>query len=128
MSVPNQNKSITIELEFSYSFSDYKICVEKFVVISEFSIYFSVSHFLWVVFSKSCAGLKIQSVHRVFHTPILVGLSRQLLSEATNKFLFGLQGAFIQLAKAVAVIQSNDVVRMAEYGMEGLVTKEEDWN
>ena len=110
MSVPNQNKRITIELEFSYSFFDYKICVEKSVVISELFIYFAISHFLGVMFAKSCAGLKIKTVHCVFHTPILVGLARQLLSEATHKFLFGLQGAFIQLAKAVAVIQSNDVV------------------
>ena len=87
-----------------------------------------MSHFLGVVFSQSSAGLKIQSVHCIFHTLILIVFSGQLLSEATNKLLFGLQGGFIQLPEPHAVVQSNDVVGVPEDGMERFVTKEEDWN
>ena len=87
-----------------------------------------MSHFLGVVLAKSCAGLKEQAVHGVFHTLVLIVFSSQVLSEAAHKLLFGLQGRLIQLTKSHAVIQSNDLVGVPKTGMEGFVAKVEYWN
>ena len=123
-----KTRGLQLNQKFDYSFFDYKISIENVVIIAQLTICLAVSHFLWVVLSKSCAGLKEQPVHGVFHALVLIVFASQVLSEAAHKLLFGLQGRFIQLTKSHAIIQSNDVVRVAEARMERFITKEEYWN
>ena len=87
-----KTRGLQLNRKFDYSVFDYKISVENFVIIAQLTICLAVSHFLGVVLAKSCAGLKEQAVHCVFHALVLVVFSSQVLSEAAHKLLFGLQG------------------------------------
>ena len=73
--------------------------------------------------SKNWGGVEVHSVHDILHAIGLVSLPGQVFLVALDKFVFGLQTALSELPKAVAIVESNDVMAMSKDGMKRLWTK-----
>ena len=73
--------------------------------------------------SKNWGGVEVHSVHDILHAIGLVSLPGQVFLVPLDKFVFGLQTALSELPKAVAIIESNDVMAMSKDGMKCFRTK-----
>ena len=97
--------------------------VNHFVVIGYNLSDLALSSRLWPVFSENRRGIHVQSIHGILQTVTHVVFSSQKCLEATHKLLLGLKRAFLKRTQAFAIIELNDLMRMAENGVKGLVAR-----
>ena len=65
----------------------------------------------------------MQSIHSILKTFAHIVFPSQKCLETTHKLFLGLKGAFLKRTQAFAIIELNDLMRMAENGMKGLVAR-----
>ena len=75
------------------------------------------------VFLEDRWGIHVQSIHSVLQTVAHIVFPSQKCLEPTQKLLLGLKRAFLKRTQALAIIELNDLMRMAENGMKGLVAR-----
>ena len=75
------------------------------------------------VFLEDRWGIHVQSIHCILETFAHTVLSSQKCLETTHKLLLSLKRAFLKRTQALAIIELNDLMRMAENGMKGLVAR-----